>query len=255
MIRTLAWLQTLAAVILLGAVGTSPALAQPGPVIGRLYGHLPYGEAIAASLTEAPAGFAVGQKCEVKLALVPDLSRMIAAIKAAHLGAELRGVSCFRSLAHQERVFCEARRADHHCVDPVNRARSVAPPGHSEHATGYAIDFGVRPEGDCADVEPCFAATAIGRWLILNAPDYGFELSFPKDNRQGVTWEPWHWRWVGTSNAEPGALAARKTFARARTQFPASPRVATIVIRVIAQPPLPDSAVDPAPALSQPPSS
>jgi len=216
-----------------------PARAQDA----RLYGHLAYAEADPAMLTEAPPGFAVGQPCAVQPAVVPDLVRLIAAVHDAHLGGELRGVSCYRSIAHQQRVFCEARRPGKPCVDPAARAESVAPPGHSEHATGYAIDFGVRPEGHCADVEPCFAATAIGRWLILNAPDYGFELSFPPANAQGVTWEPWHWRWVGTSNSEPGALAARALFADARRQFPANPRIPTIIVRVIAQPPLPTDAV------------
>jgi D-alanyl-D-alanine carboxypeptidase len=136
-------------------------------------------------------------------------------------------------------VFCEQRKANKPCVDPAARAESVAPPGHSEHGTGYAIDFGTRPQGHCADVENCFADTPAGKWLILNAPDYGFELSFPNDNAQGVTWEPWHWRWVGTSNSEPGALTARALFEQARTDYPANPRIPTIIVRVLSQPPLP----------------
>jgi len=223
------------------AAQSIPTVQSPGY---RLYGHLPYAQADPATLVSAPAGFAVGQPCEVQPAMIPDLVRLIAAAHDAHLGGELRGVSCYRSIAHQERVFCEARRSGEQCVDPAERAESVAPPGHSEHATGYAIDFGVRPEGDCADVDPCFADSAVGHWLLLHAADYGFELSFPRDNVQGVTWEPWHWRWVGTSNSAPGALAARALFASARRQFPANPRIPTIVIHVMAQPPLPALAND-----------
>lgn len=246
MIRSLAWLGRLVATILLVVAIIGPALAQDAAndVPGRLYGHLPYAEADPATLVEAPPGFAVGQPCQVQPALIPDLTRLIAAVHDAHLGGELRGISCYRSIAHQQRVFCEARRPGEPCVDPAARAESVAPPGHSEHATGYAIDFGERPEGACADVEPCIADTPLGHWLILNAPDYGFELSFPSSNSQGVTWEPWHWRWVGTSNSEPGALAARALFADARRQFPANPRIPTIVVRVIAQPPLPVAVED-----------
>ncbi|TPG39076.1 D-alanyl-D-alanine carboxypeptidase family protein [Sphingomonas koreensis] len=222
------------------ALGQAPP-PQPTPTVsdGRLYGHLPYADVDPASLVSAPAGFAVGQPCLVQPALIPDLTNLIAAQHAAHLGGALRGISCFRSFDHQQRVFCERRAASKACVDPAARAESVAPPGHSEHGTGYAIDFGVRPEGHCGDVQNCFAATPAGQWLILNAPAYGFELSFPKDNGQGVTWEPWHWRWVGTSNSEPGALAARALFDRARIDFPADPRIPTIVVRVISQPPLP----------------
>jgi D-alanyl-D-alanine carboxypeptidase len=249
MIRPFAILcRLLAAIALL--LTTVPAfaqtLAEPAQTTpdGRLYGHIPYTEADPTTLVDAPAGFAVGQECKVQPAMIPDLTRLIAAAHDAHLGAELRGISCFRSIAHQERVFCEKHGRNGSCVDPAARAESVAPPGHSEHGTGYAIDFGTRPQGHCADVENCFADTAVGRWLLLNAPDYGFELSFPAANVQGVTWEPWHWRWVGTSNSEPGALAARALFAEARQRFPANPRIPTIVVRVIAQPPLPTAGME-----------
>ena len=83
------------------------------------------------------------------------------------------------------------------------------------------------------------AATPMARWLRANAPRYGFELSFPPGNRQNVKWEPWHWRWVGTSIAEPGAARARSLFAKARAQFPASPGVdVAIVIDRVSAPPV-----------------
>jgi D-alanyl-D-alanine carboxypeptidase len=82
----------------------------------------------------------------------------------------------------------------------------------------------------CPDVEACIARTGPGRWLLDNAPEYGFELSFPIGNAQGVTWEPWHWRWVGTSVADPAAMTARTLFARARRQFAASPAVGEVLM-------------------------
>ncbi|HEY9618014.1 MAG TPA: D-alanyl-D-alanine carboxypeptidase family protein, partial [Microcoleaceae cyanobacterium] len=51
--------------------------------------------------------------------------------------------------------------------------------------------------------------TAAFQWLQANAAHYSFELSFPKDNRQGVSYEPWHWRYVGD-------IQSLKTFYRAR---------------------------------------
>lgn len=250
MIRPLAILCRLIAAIAFVASLTAPVLAQDKPLLvetsldGRLFGHIPYAEADPASLVDAPAGFAVGHECKLQRAVIPDLTRLIAAEHAAHLGAEVRGVSCFRSIAYQEHVFCDAHGRRDECVDPEERAISSAPPGHSEHATGYALDFGSRPEDHCPDVENCIADTPVGKWLLAHATEYGFEQSFPKDNAQGVTWEPWHWRWVGTSNSEPGALAARALFAEARTRFPANPRIPTIVIQVIAQPPLPTTGRD-----------
>ena len=142
-------------------------------------------------------------------------------------------------------MFCHERRRAA-CVDATDRARSVAPPGYSEHATGYAIDFGVRPTRNCPDVSYCFASTPAGQWLLANAPDYGFELSFPAGNQQGVTWEPWHWRWVGTSADAPGAAAARRLFERARSLYPARPAARDVRVANAAAVPVPEPRGTPA---------
>lgn len=200
---------------------------------GRVFGHLPYGDAPADELVEAPAGFALNS-CKVRRDMIPDLQRLLAAARGdpAVMG-QLRGLSCHRSVMRQAGVFCRD-----HPADDTDRAISVAPPGHSEHSTGYAIDFAVRPIRDgCRDAEGCMAATPAARWLVANAPRYGFEMSFPGGNRQQVKWEPWHWRWVGTSASAPGAARARFVFARARDQFPADPAVDPVVILTHAPPP------------------
>lgn len=224
-----------------GLWAASPALAQtsvspgvfpgdlPAPMAdGRMLGHLPYPEIARGELVSAPAGFGFGQPCLVQRDAAPDLARMLtAATLTPGVGATLRGISCFRSIAHQRAVFCHNGRPGR-CGDAAMRARSVGPPGYSEHATGYAIDFGIRPSKGCPDVDTCMATTAAGRWLIGHAADFGFELSFPMGNAQGVTWEPWHWRWVGANVNVTGAARARLAFARARAAYPGSPRVTDI---------------------------
>ncbi len=57
-----------------------------------------------------------------------------------------------------------------------------------------------------------FENTAVFRWLQTNAARYGFEMSFPRNNSQGLAYQPWHWRFIGDDDS----LA---TFARARN-FP-----------------------------------
>jgi len=47
------------------------------------------------------------------------------------------------------------------------------------------------------NLSPDFENTAAFKWLEKNAPYYSFEISFPKNNPQGVSYEPWHWRFVG----------------------------------------------------------
>lgn len=233
------WFTKRGKILLAWAIVAAPAIAMaatpeqlcPGQWVtpgadGRMLGHIPYREAPATDLVAAPAGFAIGQPCYVQRDVAPDLARMLAAAAATPgVGNVLRGVSCYRTIERQRSVFCSKIGPRKQCKDAAQRARSVGPPGHSEHATGYAIDFGLRPGGGCRDVNPCLAHTAAGLWLIAHASEYGFELSFPAGNAQGVTWEPWHWRWVGVSIKTPGATRARLLFARARGEFPANPQI------------------------------
>lgn len=206
------------------AAQTLPPLPAPAPD-GRVLGHLPYAEANPADLVAIPAPFGL-KPCRLHRDAAASLAQLLRAAEGDPVvKGQLRGVSCFRSIARQGVLFCQ--RTGRHCVDPAVRARSSAPPGYSEHATGYALDFGLRPfvPGCRADVDDCIAATRAGQWLLANAPAYGFELSFPCRNAQGVSYEPWHWRWVGASAAAPGAAQARAVFAAARARFPAHPAI------------------------------
>jgi zinc D-Ala-D-Ala carboxypeptidase len=181
-----------------------------------LLNHFPYAEAPASSLAKVPAGFSSGSCAMVRADILPDLTAMITAAKKDKI--VLRGVSCFRSISYQRTVFCNAGKIAAAGGTLAARARSSAPPGYSEHASGYVIDFGL---GD-ADLVAAFATRPMGKWLAANAGKYGFELSFPKGNKQGVIYEPWHWRWMGTATSDASASrAARDTFADARNAFAA----------------------------------
>ncbi|MBE9031352.1 M15 family metallopeptidase [filamentous cyanobacterium LEGE 11480] len=114
---------------------------------------------------------------------------------AERSGAYIVPVSGFRGVSLQGELFENqiARKGS------IQRAALVsAPPGHSEHHTGYAIDIG-DADNPGTHVEMSFEQTPSFRWLNQNAPRYGFELSFPLGNRQGISYEPWHWRYVGSS--------------------------------------------------------
>lgn len=234
-------------VILLSALLAAPAVAQapvpfapPAPVVqslspvappvvalapdGRHYGHLPYAEASRALMAAMTDDIAPAKSCELHRDAAPALYRLMQAAQADGI-VGLRAISCFRTVSHQTALFCGAGLLGA-CREPADRARSVAPGGHSEHATGYVVDFGAPGPDGCNDLDPCMSGTPGGLWLMRNAPRFGFELSFPSRNAQGVTWEPWHWRWVGATAADPGAAAARAVFARARREFPGNPRVA-----------------------------
>ena len=207
-------------------------VSAPVSTDGRALGHLPYGDAAPDALTRVPAGIAVGG-CVVRREIMPDLERLVAAAAAdPATGGRILALSCHRSIPVQTAVFCGKRQS----ADGAERAISAAPPGHSEHATGYAVDFAVRPTNGCPDAEACMAATPMFRWLKANAPRFGFEMSFPVGSPQNVKWEPWHWRWVGATATAPGAARARFLFARARRDFPADPAVDPVPV-VVAPPP------------------
>jgi D-alanyl-D-alanine carboxypeptidase len=244
-LRLLALFSLVAMPVVAQAQSCDGALPPPGPD-GRVAGHFPYGDAGPADIVPAPAGFGLKPYCRLHRAVIANLQRLLDAAKAdPSVGGTLRGLSCHREVARQRNVFC--RDAS---VSAAERAASVAPAGYSEHATGYAIDFAVRPARGCPDAEACMAATPAARWLIANARRFGFEMSFPAGNTQRVKWEPWHWRWVGTSPTAPGAAQARAVFARARAQFPADPGLRDpLKVMMTSQPPVP---VVPAAAPSAP---
>ena len=79
-------------------------------------------------------------------------------------------------------------------------AAIVNPPGYSEHNCGLAADLN-SPEH--TGLDEGFENTAAFRWLCEHAGDYGFILRYPKgaEDKTEITYEPWHWRYVGTENA------------------------------------------------------
>ena len=79
-------------------------------------------------------------------------------------------------------------------------ANIVNPPGYSEHNCGLAADLN-SPEH--TDLTEGFENTAAFRWLSAHAVEYGFILRYPKNAEAvtEITYEPWHWRYVGPENA------------------------------------------------------
>ena len=67
-----------------------------------------------------------------------------------------------------------------------------AAPGYSEHHSGRALD--VTAPGFAA-VEEAFERSATFAWLVEHAQRFGFAMSYPRGNRHGIAYEPWHWCW------------------------------------------------------------
>jgi D-alanyl-D-alanine carboxypeptidase len=134
--------------------------------------------------------------------------KFMAMVDAAQAdGVALVPLSGFRSVQEQTSLFFETKAE--RGQTPGERASVSAPPGHSEHHTGYAVDIGdgARPD---LNLSFDFDQSAAFKWLQKNAAYYSFELSFPKNNVQKISYEPWHWRFVGDRQS-------LETFYRARS--------------------------------------
>jgi len=79
-------------------------------------------------------------------------------------------------------------------------AKWIAMPGYSEHGNpvNHAIDFtnenGINGFSDNQTARD-FEALPEFNWLMENANQFNFYLSYPKNNPYGVAFEPWHWHW------------------------------------------------------------
>ncbi len=157
---------------------------------GRLLGHFPYAEVISAQLMVIEPGIELHQDAGIAF----DSMRQAAAAD----GVDLRLLSGYRSHQLQESIFFDVASARNQTAQ--ERALVSAPPGYSEHSTGFALDLG---DGDSPEtnLSEDFEQTRAFRWLQDHAARYHFILSFPEGNPQGVSYEPWHWRFEGSADA------------------------------------------------------
>jgi len=135
---------------------------------------------------------------EVKLCADAARALLDLMAQARNEGVAIMPISGFRTIAYQEALF---QKAVAKYGSEEAAVRWVGRPGHSEHHTGLAVDLGEEDSPAC-DVEPPFQDTRAFRWLQTNATQFGFELSYPRNNPRGVHYEPWHWRFIGTPAAK-----------------------------------------------------
>lgn len=83
-------------------------------------------------------------------------------------------------------------------------------PGESEHQLGTTVDLVSDDSFLGYKLTFDFAKTQASEWLLRNASDYGFVLSYPMPEggnpalphpQTGIMYEPWHWRYVGVVTA------------------------------------------------------
>ena len=155
----------------------------------RILGHLPYAEISKEKLV------LIEPNIEVHIDMRDSLLKMREEAKKD--GIYLVFLSGYRSINLQNDIFYSLKSIRNQVA--AERARVSAPPGYSEHSTGFAIDIGDATQRE-TDFETDFENTDAFRWLIKNAAKFHFKLSFTKDNKY-IDYEPWHWRYEGSIEA------------------------------------------------------
>lgn len=85
--------------------------------------------------------------------------------------------------------------------DPEAGVNLVAPPGYSDHQTGYVFDIDRYNATDKSGI--AFDGTGNDAWFLENCANYGFIVRYPED-KVDITeyyYEPWHYRYVGIPHA------------------------------------------------------
>ena len=154
-----------------------------------ILGHLPYKEISKEKLVF------IEPNIEVHIDMSKSLLKMRDDAKKD--GINLVFLSGYRSISLQKDIFYSLKSMRNQIAS--ERAKVSAPPGYSEHSTGFAIDIGDAYKRE-TDFKVEFENTDAFSWLKENAAKYHFKLSFNKNNKN-VDYEPWHWRYEGSIEA------------------------------------------------------
>jgi LAS superfamily LD-carboxypeptidase LdcB len=172
------------------AGGGSPSVTKP-----IKYGHKPYSDASRDELRSVrTGGLAAGRSESLHKDAATAYNKMAAEAKAQ--GIDIYAISGFRSEAVQKQLFDRQVKIQ---GSEEAAAKISAPPGYSEHATGYTVDLGTSKS---TDLQNSFENTPAYKWLNSNAGRYGFEQSFTGKTGQGADEESWHFRFTGTPDAK-----------------------------------------------------
>lgn len=120
-------------------------------------------------------------------------------------GYPMSVTSAYRSYSYQIQLFNSYVEREMNNNTSLTRAEAEAivetysaRPGTSEHQTGLCVDM-----HNLGSAMQSFANEEAYEWLTENAWKFGFVLRFPdgKTDITGITFEPWHYRYVGRYHA------------------------------------------------------
>lgn len=155
-------------------------------------------EDYSPALTQLKNGQAIDERA------YPDLQDMMDDCRAAGFNPLI--CSSYRSMERQKELFdnkVDEYLALGYTQEDAEQAAGqlVAVPGTSEHQLGLALDI-VDLSNQVLDENQ--EDTQVQKWLMGNSWKYGFILRYPTDKSDitGISYEPWHYRYVGKQAAQ-----------------------------------------------------
>ena len=147
------------------------------------------------------------KQCDSRI--VEPLRKMLNDGNAANASFKLSAASLYRTEELQAKNYnnkvnyYKGQGYDQQTAESL-AATVIKRPGQSEHNTGLAVDL-VTVEYRQANqlLNHNFEEDPFFSWLVAHCADYGFILRYPKDKEEitGITYEPWHYRYVGEEAA------------------------------------------------------
>ena len=138
-----------------------------------------------------------GKKVDSRI--YPELQQMFNDARAEGLALFVR--EGYRTTEEQQKIMDEKineyEKQGYSAKEAKKRAEKyVAIPDTSEHQLGLSVDIN-------ADTDKC-SSEKVYQWLDENAYKYGFVKRYPEDKTDitGISNEPWHYRYVGTTVAK-----------------------------------------------------
>ena len=150
-----------------------------------------------------------GDEVKVEKEALAQFKKLQADLKKA--GVEIELDSIYRSVAEQQDLW--DRWTVEYGEDYVKKY--VAVPGYSEHHTGLAIDVCLKKNGKIiADNDEMIKEKEIFAKVHAKLADYGFILRYPDGKKEttGYSYEPWHFRYVGSTEIAHKIMDNNLTF-------------------------------------------
>lgn len=135
-----------------------------------------------------------GTETSLRQPALDALNQMLDAFYVATGHQDMIVISGYRTTQKQQELY-DADLAE----TGEQTSTRVALPGHSEHESGYALDFSLYTDG----VQYDYDGTGEYAWINENCAHYGYVLRYAEDKQEttGIQAEPWHYRYVGQPHA------------------------------------------------------